>query len=281
MMLGLPEEPRDGRLRRVSWTVESEWLRVRGIGRERFAGVLEEYLTVGYTVERTESAEPRRPARGRLVKMNPAIPPGASVLPSGSCRRVAGPRSPGAPQGSRGRARTDRLAREIAAHLERTVLTESHATAKVLTPAPTCPAPPGGAGEVTDDPGLTFDSDCPRPESSFRGLPESACRASPRHLYNEGPGGPPAPMTQSAYRYMSDSFRHARRGGPPLRHERLLMWRRDHRPPRAPTRLDRARAIGWRAKNGYLVARVRVRRGGQRKRAIIAGRRPKRKGILG
>jgi large subunit ribosomal protein L15e len=90
-------------------------------------------------------------------------------------------------------------------------------------------------------------------------------------------------MTQSAYRYMSDSFR-ATLGeeGQALRHERLLMWRRDHTVVRLehPTRLDRARAIGWRAKNGYLVARVRVRRGGQRKRAIIAGRRPKRKGIL-
>jgi large subunit ribosomal protein L15e len=37
--------------------------------------------------------------------------------------------------------------------------------------------------------------------------------------------------------------------------------------------------LGWRAKPGYLVTRVRVRRGGQRKRHIIAGRRPKHKGI--
>ncbi len=70
--------------------------------------------------------------------------------------------------------------------------------------------------------------------------------------------------------------------GAALRHERLLSWRRETTVTRLehPTRLDRARAIGWRAKNGYLLVRVRVRRGGQRKRAIIAGRRPKRKGIL-
>ena len=90
-------------------------------------------------------------------------------------------------------------------------------------------------------------------------------------------------MTQSAYRYIANSFR-ATLGeeGQALRHERLLLWRRDHTVVRLehPTRLDRARAIGWRAKNGYLIARVRVRRGGQRKRAIIGGRRPKRKGIL-
>ncbi len=47
-----------------------------------------------------------------------------------------------------------------------------------------------------------------------------------------------------------------------------------------PTRLDRARAVGYRAKGGFVLVRVRVRRGGQRKRAIIAGRRPKHKGVL-
>ncbi len=90
-------------------------------------------------------------------------------------------------------------------------------------------------------------------------------------------------MAPSAYRYMARSFR-ATLGdeGAGLRHERLLSWRRDHTVTRLehPTRLDRARAVGYRAKGGYVIARVRVRRGGQNKRAIIAGRRPKHKGIL-
>jgi large subunit ribosomal protein L15e len=90
-------------------------------------------------------------------------------------------------------------------------------------------------------------------------------------------------MSTSTYRYMARSFR-ATLGdeGAQLRHERLLTWRREQTVTRLerPTRLDRARAVGFRAKGGYLVVRVRVRRGGQRKRAIIAGRRPKRKGIL-
>lgn len=92
-----------------------------------------------------------------------------------------------------------------------------------------------------------------------------------------------APMTQSVYRYVARSFRQTQGDeGAELRHERLLTWRRDHTVTRLvhPTRLDRARAIGYKAKTGFLIARVRVRRGGQRKRAIIAGRRPKRKGIL-
>jgi len=90
-------------------------------------------------------------------------------------------------------------------------------------------------------------------------------------------------MPSSMYRYIGQSFR-ATLGdeGAALRHERLLTWRREHTVTRLerPTRLDRARAIGYRAKGGYVVVRVRVRRGGQRKRAIIAGRRPKHKGIL-
>jgi large subunit ribosomal protein L15e len=90
-------------------------------------------------------------------------------------------------------------------------------------------------------------------------------------------------MTQSAYRYMARSFRLTQGPeGAALRHERLLTWRRQTTVTRLehPTRLDRARAIGWRAKRGYVLVRVRVRRGGQGHRAIIAGRRPKRKGIL-
>jgi len=90
-------------------------------------------------------------------------------------------------------------------------------------------------------------------------------------------------MTQSAYRYMSASFRLTQGDeGAALRHERLLTWRDQTTVTRLerPTRLDRARAIGYRAKTGYIIVRVRVRRGGQRKRAIIAGRRPKHKGIL-
>jgi large subunit ribosomal protein L15e len=89
-------------------------------------------------------------------------------------------------------------------------------------------------------------------------------------------------MTASAYRYMARSFQETLGDeGSERRHDRLLTWRREHTVTRLerPTRLDRARAIGFRAKGGFVVVRVRVRRGGQAKRAIIAGRRPKHKGI--
>ncbi len=89
-------------------------------------------------------------------------------------------------------------------------------------------------------------------------------------------------MAASSYRYMASSFRQTLGDeGAALRHERLLSWRREHTVTRVehPLRLDRARAVGYRAKEGFVVVRVRVRRGGQNKRAIIAGRRPKHKGI--
>ncbi|HLM70942.1 MAG TPA: 50S ribosomal protein L15e, partial [Thermoplasmata archaeon] len=51
--------------------------------------------------------------------------------------------------------------------------------------------------------------------------------------------------------------------GAALRHERLLTWRRENTVTRIehPTRLDRARAVGYKAKGGFVIVRVRVRRG--------------------
>jgi large subunit ribosomal protein L15e len=49
---------------------------------------------------------------------------------------------------------------------------------------------------------------------------------------------------------------------------------------RRPTRLDRARAMGYRAKEGVVVVRARVSRGGMRKKRPTSGRRPKHMGVL-
>ena len=67
-----------------------------------------------------------------------------------------------------------------------------------------------------------------------------------------------------------------------IQRKRLIEWRRGPaivRVPR-PTRLDRARALGYKAKQGVFVVRVRVRRGGLRKPRPRKGRRPKRMGVL-
>ncbi|MGD0257350.1 MAG: hypothetical protein ABSB90_05660 [Thermoplasmata archaeon] len=116
-----------------------DWLRARGIGRERFAGYVGDYLvSVGYTVERAEGTEPvETRITCRLQKMNPALPPAANALEfrlyptSGGAALVwEAPREVPEDQ----RSRMDRFVREIEGHLTRAVATESHATAKVVRP---------------------------------------------------------------------------------------------------------------------------------------------------
>src|SRR5215211_5634689 len=61
-----------------------------------------------------------------------------------------------------------------------------------------------------------------------------------------------------------------------------ISWRREpvlHKIPR-PSRLDRARRLGYKAKQGILVVRARVGRGGMRKQRPVAGRRPKHIGVV-
>jgi large subunit ribosomal protein L15e len=67
-----------------------------------------------------------------------------------------------------------------------------------------------------------------------------------------------------------------------LQWERLIEWRKGPTVTRVehPTRLDRARALGYKAKQGYIIVRARVRRGGLNKPQIRAGRKPKRRGII-
>jgi len=63
--------------------------------------------------------------------------------------------------------------------------------------------------------------------------------------------------------------------------QRLIQWRRQENFSRVdtPTRIDRARSLGYKAKQGYIVVRARVRRGGLRKPTIKGGRKPAAKGI--
>ena len=66
-----------------------------------------------------------------------------------------------------------------------------------------------------------------------------------------------------------------------LMQKRAPEWRKESVIQRIdrPTRLDRARSLGYKAKKGYVLVRTRVRRGGRRKTRFKAGRRPKRMGV--
>ena len=57
--------------------------------------------------------------------------------------------------------------------------------------------------------------------------------------------------------------------------ERHIAWRKEKAITRVekPLRLERARSLGYKAKQGFVVVRVRVRRGGLRKSVPSSGRR--------
>jgi len=63
--------------------------------------------------------------------------------------------------------------------------------------------------------------------------------------------------------------------------QRVVVWRRQPAIVRIekPTRLDRARRLGYKAKKGFVMVRVRIRRGGRRKPRPVLGRRQKRMGV--
>lgn len=66
-----------------------------------------------------------------------------------------------------------------------------------------------------------------------------------------------------------------------LMRSRMREWRRGPVIARVerPTKLARARALGYKAKQGIIIARTRVRKGGRRKVRPWRGRRPKRMGV--
>jgi large subunit ribosomal protein L15e len=66
-----------------------------------------------------------------------------------------------------------------------------------------------------------------------------------------------------------------------LTKERHMKWRRQPAIVRTekPLRLSRARALGYKAKQGFVIIRVRVRRGGLRKVAPRGGRRQRHMGV--
>ncbi len=62
--------------------------------------------------------------------------------------------------------------------------------------------------------------------------------------------------------------------------KRMIMWRKEPVVNRIerPTRLDRARSLGYKAKQGFVVVRVRVKRGKRKRPKPSGGRGPKKAG---
>ena len=89
-------------------------------------------------------------------------------------------------------------------------------------------------------------------------------------------------MSKSSYSYIRDAYKtpketYVHR----LQWERKQKWRKEGAVVRVrrPTRLDRARSLGYKAKEGIIVVRTRVRKGGRRKSRFFRGRRTKHMGM--
>lgn len=63
---------------------------------------------------------------------------------------------------------------------------------------------------------------------------------------------------------------------------KLKIWRKERVVKRIerPTLLDRARRLGYKAKKGFVIVRVRVRKGGRRRPRYRRGRKPSKAGLV-
>lgn len=82
-------------------------------------------------------------------------------------------------------------------------------------------------------------------------------------------------MTKGLYHYLRQAWKK-----PDIKvlRERMIEWRKDNAVLKIdkPTRVDRARTLGYKDKKGFVVARVRVLRGGRQRHRTNKGRRSKR-----
>jgi large subunit ribosomal protein L15e len=84
------------------------------------------------------------------------------------------------------------------------------------------------------------------------------------------------------YKYLKDAWKRPEASYvKEIMRERVILWRKQPSVVRIdkPTRVDRARSLGYKAKRGFVVVRARVRRGGRRKLRPVLGRRQKRMGV--
>ena len=84
----------------------------------------------------------------------------------------------------------------------------------------------------------------------------------------------------SLYKHVRNLWKKPKANMPELVRERLIKWRKEAVTVKLkrPTRIDRARSLGYKAKQGYIVVRQRVLRGRHTRPQLKAGRRPKRYG---
>lgn len=79
-----------------------------------------------------------------------------------------------------------------------------------------------------------------------------------------------------AYKYMRETYQNELKERNDLLKEKIFKWRREPSVNRAerPSNLVRARTLGYKAKEGYVIARVRMGKGRRRRPTPDKGRKP-------
>ena len=82
-------------------------------------------------------------------------------------------------------------------------------------------------------------------------------------------------MVKGLYQYLRQAWK---KPDKKTLRERMIVWRKSNSLTKVdkPLRLDRARALGYRSKKGFVMIRVRVKRGGHKRPRPNKGRRSKR-----
>jgi large subunit ribosomal protein L15e len=85
-------------------------------------------------------------------------------------------------------------------------------------------------------------------------------------------------MAQGAYHYIKEAWKKPSRE---MLHSRMIQWRAGESivEVEKPLRLDRARALGYKAKKGFFVVRVRVKRGGRKRTRHKHGRKSRKQHV--
>jgi large subunit ribosomal protein L15e len=85
----------------------------------------------------------------------------------------------------------------------------------------------------------------------------------------------------NAYHHIGETWKKHEKDHGTAQWDRLVAWRDGPSFVKVdkPLRLDRARALGYKAKQGVIVVRARVRRGGLRKQRFVQGRVPSKMGV--
>ncbi|TFF86439.1 50S ribosomal protein L15e [Candidatus Thorarchaeota archaeon] len=85
----------------------------------------------------------------------------------------------------------------------------------------------------------------------------------------------------TAYKHMSDTWLEEQRERSDMVRSRLIVWRKQGSIVRLerPTRLGRARSLGYKAKQGYVIVRAKTGRGPREKPRPRMGRKPRSLGV--